>query len=94
MATPQFLNIGSEGMPLQSIIPTGEDLSDNVYIQTLDFGGYTLNAYSWNDWAYDNPCWVNDDYEKAEGVTFAPGEGLWIQGSSENQSIRFPAPEL
>ena len=94
MATPQFLNIGTEGMPLQSIIPTGDDTSDNVFIQTLTAGGLTLASYSWNDWACDEPCWVNDDYEKVEGVTFAPGQGLWIQGLSEEQSIRFPAPEL
>ena len=94
MATPQFLNIGTEGMPLQSILPTGADTSDNVYIQTLTAGGYTLNTYSWNDWACDEPCWVNDDYEKVEGVTFAAGEGILVQATSANQSVRFPAPEL
>ena len=88
MATPQFLNIGTEGMPLQSILPTGADTSDNVYIQTLTAGGYTLNTYSWNDWACDEPCWVNDDYEKVEGVTFAPGQGLCIQASSVEQGIQ------
>ena len=88
MATPQFLNIGSDEMPLQSIFPTGEDTSDNVYIQTLTAGGLTLNSYSWNDWAYDEPCWVNDDYEKIEGVTFAAGQGLWVQATSLNQGIQ------
>lgn len=88
MTTPQFLNIGSEGMPLQSIVPTGADTSDNVYIQTLTAGGYTLNTYSWNDWACDEPCWVNDDYEKVEGVFFAPGQGLCIQASSVDQGIQ------
>ena len=94
MATAQFANIGSEEMPLQSIIPTGADTSDNVYIQTLTAGGYTLDTYSWNDWAADEPCWVDDNYEKVEGVTFAPGQGLWVQGSSSAQAIVFPAPEL
>lgn len=88
MATPQFLNIGSDGMPLQSILPTGDDTSDNVFIQTLTAGGLTLNTYSWNEWACDEPCWVNDDYEKVEGVTFAPGAGLWVQGSSTTQGIQ------
>ena len=88
MVTPQFLNIGTDGMPLQSIVPTGEEVSDNVFIQTLDAGGYTLNTYSWNDWANDEPCWVNDDYEKVEGVSFAPGAGLWVQGYSSTQGIQ------
>ena len=30
----------------------------------------------------------------AIGVTFAPGQGLWVQGSSSAQAIVFPAPEL
>lgn len=94
MATAQFANIGTEAMPLQSIVPTGADTSDNVYIQTLTAGGYTLDTYSWNDWAADEPCWVDDSYEKVEGVTFAPGQGLWVQGSSTEQAIVFPAPEL
>ena len=94
MATAQFANIGTEEMPLQSIVPTGADTSDNVYIQTLTAGGYTLDTYSWNDWAAAEPCWVDDNYEKVEGVTFAPGQGLWVQGSSSGQAIVFPAPEL
>ena len=88
MATAQFANIGTEAMPLQSIVPTGADTSDNVYIQTLTAGGYTLDTYSWNDWAADEPCWVDDNYEKVEGVTFAPGQGLWVQGSSAEQGIQ------
>ena len=88
MTAPQFLNIGSDEMPLQSIIPTGDDTSDNVFIQTLTAGGMTLASYSWNDWACDEPCWVNDDYEKVGGVSFAPGQGLWIQGSSATQGIQ------
>ena len=88
MATAQFANIGTEATPLQSIVPTGDDTSDNVYIQTLTAGGYTLDTYSWNDWAADEPCWVDDNYENVEGVTFAPGQGLWVQASSAGQGIQ------
>ena len=79
---------------LQDITVTGEDTSDNVYIQTLDAYGRTLTSYGWNDWAADEPCWVNDDYEKVEGVAFTPGQGLWVQGTSTSQALVFPAPEL
>ena len=88
MVTPQFLNIGSEGMPLQAIVPTGSDTSDNVSLQTLDSSGRTVDMYYWNDWASDEPCWVDDNFEKVEGVFFAPGAGLWIQGSSSEQGIQ------
>ena len=88
MATAQFSNIGTVAMPLQALVPTGDETSDNVYIQTLTAGGYTLDTYSWNDWACDEPCWVNDDYEMVEGVTFAPGQGLWVQASSSDQGIQ------
>ena len=79
---------------LQDIVAEGNDLSDNVYIQTLDAYGYTLTSYAWNDWAAEEPCWVDDDYNPVEGVSIQPGQGLWIQGTSTDQSIVFPAPEL
>lgn len=99
MVSPQFLNIGaSTSTPLQSIVPVGESLSDNVVIQTLTPYGYTASAYMWIDYAGDSgdqTAWVDPDtYEIVEGVTFEPGQGLWVQGSSTNQSITFPAPEL
>ena len=81
-------------MPLEALSPTGEDTSDNVAIQTLDAAGYTVDNYLWNDWLAETPCWVNDSFEVVEDVTFAPGQGLWVFGSSTNQYIKFPAPEL
>lgn len=88
MVTPQFLNIGEGYLNLQSIFPTGDDTSDNIYIQTLDAAGRTLASYGWNDWANDNVCWVDDDYAPVEGITFAPGQGLWVQGLSEAQGVQ------
>ena len=76
------------------IVAEGDDTSDNVQIQTLDAYGYTVDTYDWNDWAADKPCWVDGDWNPVEGVSIAPGQGLWIIGSSDAQSIRFPAPEL
>ena len=95
MTGAQFVNIGaSEATPLQALTPIGEGTSDNVTIQTLDAYGNMVDMYSWNDWACETPCWVDDSYEKVEGVTFEPGQGLWVSGSNGGQAIQFPAPEL
>ena len=79
---------------LQDILAEGDDASDNVQIQTLDSHGYTVDTYDWNDWANDEACWVDGDWNPVEGVTIQPGQGLWVMGSSSAQSIRFPAPTL
>ena len=92
MTTPQFVNIGSnESFPLQSIIPTGDNLSDNVFLQTLDAYGRTVDSYNWIDWAgpdSDQEAWADDDGNIIEDVTFEPGQGLWIYGVSADQSIQ------
>lgn len=79
---------------LQDIIPEGDDLSDNVAIQTLDAYGRTVDNYLWNDWMHESACWVDDEFNVVEDVTFAPGQGLWVYGSSNTQYLRIPAPEL
>ena len=95
MATPQFVNVGAGvALDLQSLKATGDEASDNVQIQTLDAGGYTVDTYDWNDWANAEACWVDGDWNPVEGVTIQPGQGLWVMGSSSAQSIRFPAPTL
>lgn len=89
MATPQFLNIDSPTTyPLDAIVPSGSDTSDNVSVQTLDAFGRGLASYVWNDWMFENACWVNDSLEQVEGVSFEPGQGLWITASSSEQSIQ------
>ena len=92
MIAPQFVNIGTDGaFPLQSIIPTGENLSDNVFLQTLDAYGRTVDSYNWIDWAgpdSDQEAWADDDGNIVEGVSFEPGQGLWIYGVSADQGIQ------
>ena len=95
MTAAQFVNIGdATEMDIQQLAAVGDDAADNVVIQTLDFAGRTVDSYIWNDWVDTTPCWVNDSFEKVEGVTIASGEGLWVQGTTTDQTIRFPAPEL
>ena len=94
MATPQFVNVGSESaMPITALTPAGDDV-DGVEIQTLTAYGYTDKFYTWNTWMYETPCWVDENLEAVENVSFDPGAGLWVQGASTSQSLRFPAPEL
>ena len=91
MVTAQFLSIGSDTMPLSSFVPTGDDTSDSVVIQTLDAAGYTIASYSWVNWAgdnYDQEAWIEDGFAIVEGVSFAPGQGLWVQGADESQGIQ------
>ena len=92
MATAQFLNVSnSEAMPLESIVPVGDGASDTVEIQTLTAGGYTDGDYMWIDYAgegWDEEGWIDNNAELGDyypivtGVTFAPGQGLWIFGQS------------
>ena len=93
MLTPQFLNVGAtEAIPLQAITPVGSDTSDNVYIHILNAAGISVAGYAWIDWAgeeSDQEAWVDEDtFEIIEGVTFEPGQGLWIYGSSSEQGIQ------
>ena len=91
MVTPQFAPITGNTISLDSLVPTGENLADNIDIRVLDPFGRTVSgcAYAWNDWVDDNgPCWANGDYEKVEGVTFAPGQGLWVYGKSATQGLQ------
>lgn len=82
------------GINLQEIVAEGDDIVDNVTIQTLDAYGRTVDSYTWNDYMYDDPCWVDGNYEIVEGVNFGGGQGLFVLGSSSSQYLRFPAPEL
>ena len=89
MVTPQFLNISNSAvLPLESIVPVGENTSDNVQIKTLDAFGRSVDSYYWNDYMYDAPCWVDGNFEAVEGVNFAPGQGLWVYGSSTTQGLQ------
>ena len=98
MTGAQFFNIGATtDVNLQDIKPTGEDTSDNVIIQTLDAYGHGVAMYNWVDYAGDSgdqEAWIDTDTFEIVDVDFAPGTGLWVDGSSTEQSLRFPAPEL
>ena len=79
------------------LVPSGDDCYNNVSIQTLDSAGRTVDNYVWTDAGgegWDQIGWVNDDNEIVTDVQFSPGQGLWVFGSSTEQYLTFPAPEL
>ena len=89
IVVPQFVNVGAgESLDLQSLVAVGDDASDNVQVQTLDAAGRTVDAYDWNDWAADKPCWVDGDWNPVTEVSVAPGQGLWVIGSASTQGIQ------
>ena len=83
---------------LQDIVCQEED-SDLVVINTLDAVGAVVKSYIWVTYggeSGDEWCWLDiDTMEKPEeSVYFAPGEGLWVEGDSEDNVITFPGVEL
>lgn len=97
LVSAQFASVGSDSaLLLSSFVATGEGTSDSVVLQTLDFAGRGVDSYTWIDWAGDlgdQEAWVDGDFNIVENVSFAPGQGLWVQGNA-GQSIQFPAPTL
>ena len=96
MVAAQFIPVSGQEYKLEDIVPVGDDLVDNVNIKVLDAFGRTAEGFdfTWVDYIADVPCWVDGEYNVVENVTFQPGQGLWVYGSSAEQAIRFPAPEL
>ena len=93
IVTAQFLDIGNDTVSLTSLTPVGDDLDWTIEIQVLDNGGRTIDDqdYMW----VDGDGWCTPDGDPiVDDVTFAPGQGFWVYGSSTEQAIRFPAPEL
>jgi hypothetical protein len=81
-------------------IRCGEGCSDSVSFSILNAIAIGGDSYYWINW-YENPdtgetesCWVDGAYEKVEGFTVQPGEGLWVAGDDNTQYIIFPGVEL
>ena len=92
---PQFLGVGSAdgSIDLQSI-KCNDAASDSVSLKILDNIGIGGDSYFWVNW-YDpdgtgnsESCWVDGAFEKVEGFTIQPGQGLWVSGASEEQDFQ------
>lgn len=90
MLTPQFVNISGDNMPLETLAPTGEDVDTDggIVVETLSAGGEAVDMYMWINWGGDDIGWMNGDFELVKNVTFAPGTGLWVQGTSTDAAIQ------
>ncbi len=80
-------------LPIGNILPSGNEVIDNVYIDTFNEFGAPINTYYWTN-LDEGPNWSADLETKAEDVTFDPGEGLSITGASEDQIITFSVLEF
>jgi len=87
MVAPQFLTVGSSTLSLDDIVPQGDNL-DDVNIQLLTSAGLTSVTYYWNTYMYETPRWVDDSMVEVTGVTFSPGQGLWVGASDSTQSLQ------
>ena len=83
---------------LQDIVPQGENINKDggINIQLLNAYGVTTAKYQWIDWSADDDVvgWCDGNFELVTGVTFGPGQGLWVQGTKDTEYLRFPATEL
>ena len=82
----QFLPITGEGFSIQDISFTADDIY-GVSLQTLTVGGKANEFFTWNDWTEypENSGKFPGFWDDGSGVpatkTFAPGEGIWVQGA-------------
>ena len=89
-------NASPVAIDLQDIVCT-DNCSDSVSFKILNNIGIGGESYNWVNWYGDNgdeSCWVDGAYEKVEGMTIQPGQGLWVAGDSNDQYITFPGVEF
>ena len=84
---------GAATIDLQDIKVTGyqDSSAAEVTVQTLDAAGRTLQTYTWYDFEDEGTVfygWFNSNDELAEGVTFAPGEGLYAGAPNSSFSLQ------
>ncbi len=82
---------------LNSIIPTGENVNTTggISIQIVGTTGVPQSSYVWFDMTGFGTGWHDGINFVTDAVTFEPGQGLWVTGTSATeQFIYFPAPKF
>ena len=91
MLTPQFVPVdGTSEIAIEDLTPVGDevDTDGGITIQTLTAGGRTEAMYQWIDWG-EPTGWCDDEWNLVEGVTFTPGQGLWVTGTGTGAGIQY-----
>jgi hypothetical protein len=102
------VTLQEDGLSVANPTPVNVDLNDititgfeeyteaDVYVQTLDEFGRTVNTYYYYDIPGELTGWLDgDDNEVARGdVVLKPGEGLWTVSSSDGFFLNFPGVDL
>ena len=91
-----FVPVSGDKVDLQDVKVVGYegDFEDELNVATLDNLGRTVNMYVWADIKGDTPeediyGWLDLSDEPVEGVTIAPGDGLWVFSSNDSLSLQF-----
>ena len=92
MTGATFLPVAGNGVDIQSIFPTGDNIdAGDVNIQTLDAFGRTENMYTYyGEGEFDDGAaagWYTDDGLAI--VSFAPGQGLWVAAPDGDTTITY-----
>ena len=88
--TAQFVPISGSGYSIQDIKFSSSDIY-GVAIQTLTTGGLADEFFTWNDWTEypaesgKYPGFWDDGTGVPATKTFAPGEGIWVQGAIDDK---------
>ncbi len=115
IANGASISLGSKGCTMvANPLPVSVDLQDvvvggyegvfegNVYMQTLDAYGRTIDTYTWADVPKDETDpdsvayygWYDGKLMLVEDVIVQPGQGLWTGSDSTAYSIVYPALTL
>lgn len=103
LIAPQFIGTGAGGTNDLQSIKCPESAYGQIFLMTLNGDGSTKKQYNWTRkrisgvWNYG---WVDSDDVgtfPAEGVTFKPGQGFWVQNDgseSDAFTLTIPGVEL
>jgi len=87
---PTFTNVSGEAIPIQSIIPSGDQLTPiSDSIQILDAGGATIKTYFWDDGSFAGTGWADADTLEITTDTIAPGQSILIYSDQPGVQIQF-----
>ena len=84
---------------VNDLLPSGNDLYGNIAITIIDSFGGAVEQYVWSDCGGVNwdikDVWVDGENNVVDNNSeIGPGQGLWVQASSDAQFLTFPAPEI
>lgn len=84
ITAPQFTSVSGTTVNLDDIKATGNAVDGTVSVSTLNSIGLKTASYIWTD----DDGWCDRKFKPVSGVTFQPGEALWVEGNSSDQNVQ------